>query len=500
MDGAVRAKPAVGDLHLPGYDILEPIGKGGMGQVHKARQRTLDRIVAVKVIRAELLDNPDVVRRFQREARAAARLAHPNIVTIFDAAEADGIHFLVMEYVDGDNLGALVSSVGPLPVRQVCDWVRQAALGLQHLHERGLVHRDIKPHNLLVSSDRKIVKILDLGLARLETDPRRRTRLTQLGMVLGTPAYLAPEQGLDPIRADVRSDIYSLGCTMYHLLTGQTPFQAASVEEFARQHQSAEPEAIAKLRPEAPADLAALVTRMLAKRPTDRYQCATAVAVALAAFCQAPAAKTVIQMQPAVTPQASAVETVSYHAGPASKTNPSRRRPAPTGRSRALGIVFLVFGILTLVLLAVLGQRIWSSSSKKKPGPETPLAKNHNESEFPARHAAEGPKNAPPNDDKADKAKQGQNIPMKEPEEPKNPFVKEPKINRAGNVFAAICQDGVNPMINMTGHIVDGKAVPNQIIFHARGNPPIIARSLDEIPAEYGDLMKYLLHKIEEAR
>jgi serine/threonine protein kinase len=284
--GAAPPTGLTGAPTIPGYDILDAIGKGGMGQVYKARQRNLDRTVAIKIIRSELLEDQNAVRRFQREAKAVAKLAHPNIVAIFDAAEADGVHYLVMEYLEGEDLGSLVRELGMQPVAQVCDWIRQAALGLAHLHERGLVHRDVKPHNLLASPDRKVVKILDLGLARVEADPLQVTRGTPAGQVLlGTPAYLAPEQSLNPVDADARSDIYSLGCTMYHLLTGRTPFRGSSAAECAEQHRTTEAKPIESLRPKLPAGLPELVRKMMAKRPEDRFQSADQVAAALAAFC-----------------------------------------------------------------------------------------------------------------------------------------------------------------------------------------------------------------------
>jgi serine/threonine-protein kinase len=288
--GAGPAAPA--DLPvIPGYEILGRVGAGGMGQVYKARHVRLDRVVALKVIQPERLGSPDAVRRFYREARAAARLVHPNLVTVYDVDEAGGVHFLAMEYVDGVDLGRQVRERGPLPVARACEYARQAADGLQHVHERGLVHRDIKPANLLLSPDGRQVKILDLGLARLDAAApvgEGTSELTQSGTLMGTPAFLAPEQARDARRADIRSDLYSLGCTLYYLLTGRQPFPGQSLAEVIVQHQLDEPESVTKLRPDVPAGVAAVLRRLMAKRPEDRYQTPAEAAVALAPFCPAP--------------------------------------------------------------------------------------------------------------------------------------------------------------------------------------------------------------------
>jgi serine/threonine protein kinase len=273
-------------LRFPGFEILELIGKGGMGHIYKARQLHLDRVVALKVIRPELLDNDEIVSRFKREAKSAARLAHPNVVGIYDAGESVGRHFLVMEYIEGDNLATLVLALGALPAGRVCEWGRQAALGLAHIHERNLVHRDIKPENLLVNNDRTLVKILDLGLARLDCSLQRLTRLTQLGVLLGTPAYLSPEQALNPSHVDGRSDIYSLGCTLYHLLTGRLPFGGDGDLAVTARHLGTDPLRVDAVRRDLPRGLAEVIHRMIAKLPASRYQTAAEVAAALAPFAK----------------------------------------------------------------------------------------------------------------------------------------------------------------------------------------------------------------------
>ncbi len=274
---------------LAGYEILGPLGEGGMGRVFKARHGRLNRVVALKVIRPEQLAKPDTVRRFQREARAAARLAHPNIVQIYDAAETEGTHFLVMEYVPGRDLADLIRRRGPLPVPLAGHYVRQVSLALQHAHERGLVHRDIKPANLLLSTDGTQVKVLDMGVARFlqpdETDFPAGD-LTRTGAVMGTPAYLAPEQARDARRVDIRGDIYSLGCTLYQLLSGQLPFRGESLAEVVLGHQLMEPPPLDRVRSDVPPQVQAVLRKMMAKRPEDRYQTPQDVAEALAAFAE----------------------------------------------------------------------------------------------------------------------------------------------------------------------------------------------------------------------
>jgi hypothetical protein len=258
-----------------------------MGQVFKAHDRRVARTVALKFIHEKRLTNRDAVRRFQREAKAAARLAHPNIVTLFEAGVVGGVHFLAMEYIEGTDLGYLVSQSGPLPVPQACEYVRQAALGLQHAHERGLIHRDIKPSNLLLATQGGGVKILDMGLALMRGGnepypPESFSGLTQEGVVMGTADFISPEQALDAHAVDIRADIYSLGCTFYYLLSGRVPFPGGTLMQKMLKHQQSEPTPIEALRAELPPELCAVLRTMMAKRPEDRYQQPAKVVAALA--------------------------------------------------------------------------------------------------------------------------------------------------------------------------------------------------------------------------
>jgi WD40 repeat protein/serine/threonine protein kinase len=285
------------------YRLLERLGAGGMGTVFKARQKGLERIVALKVMSDALLGDDQAVARFHREIRSAAALVHPNIVATFDADSLGGKHFLVMEYVHGENLQALAKRRGKLPMAEGCEYIRQAALGLAHAHERGMIHRDIKPANLLLAfpplskggpgevalptpdaSAGPIVKILDFGLARLANEAHGDTALTQTGQIMGTPDYIAPEQARDTKAADIRSDIYSLGCTLFRLLAGEVPFKGTSAMEKLMARALEEAPRIRSVRPDLPVELDECVARMMARDPAARIQTPLDVAAAMAHF------------------------------------------------------------------------------------------------------------------------------------------------------------------------------------------------------------------------
>jgi tRNA A-37 threonylcarbamoyl transferase component Bud32 len=270
---------------VPGYTVLRELGRGGMGVVYEAIHAVMGRRVAVKLLHPELLRHSAAVARFHREVRAAARLAHRNLVTAFDAGQAGERHFLAMELVQGQSLADLLRRDGPLSVAEACRIVREAALGLAHAHQSGLIHRDIKPHNLMRTAD-GTVKVLDFGLAALTGDCPSGGCATAPNAVMGTPDYMAPEQAEDARRADARSDVYSLGCTLFHLLTGQTPFGAKSVLLKLLAHRGEAPPSACRLRPEVPAALDAVLRRALAKRPAERFGSAGELALALALFTE----------------------------------------------------------------------------------------------------------------------------------------------------------------------------------------------------------------------
>jgi serine/threonine protein kinase len=284
------------------YILLERLGEGGAGRVYKARHQKMDRVAAVKVIRSELLVDHEMVRRFYREVEAVSQLQHSNVVHAYDAGpiQESGVggqgseslvrgHFLAMEFLEGIDLSRLVKQSGALPVNEAREYTCQAAVGLQYIHEHGMVHRDIKPSNLMLSRERKrpegpvahasgsegTVKILDLGLARLQwrASGEATTSITSSKTVMmGTVDYMAPEQAIDSHAVDIRADIYSLGCTLFYLLTGQPPFPGGTEAQKLWGHQTKQPPDVRELRPEVPEDLVVILSKMLAKEPGQRFQ------------------------------------------------------------------------------------------------------------------------------------------------------------------------------------------------------------------------------------
>ncbi len=283
------------DLAIGSYTLLDRLGRGGMGEVFKARQQRLGRVVALKLIRPEHLHHPGVVERFEREAKAAARLKHPNVVTIYDADHEYNSFFIAMEYVEGATLSKLVKQRGRLPIWEACDYARQAALGLQHAHEHGLVHRDIKPSNLIVTrigaagDGPGLLKILDFGLSRVTSELADQESLTPTDQWLGTPDFTAPEQARNSKAVDIRADIFSLGCTLYYLLTGHAAFGGTTRMEklLARLEKDRTP--VRDYLPQAPRELEEVLARMLARAPEERYQTPAELAGALEPFCRADA-------------------------------------------------------------------------------------------------------------------------------------------------------------------------------------------------------------------
>jgi serine/threonine protein kinase len=275
---------AVLPLQIGQYRLVEKLGQGSMGAVYKAFHTKLKRTVAVKLLPEYRQRSPQAVIRFHREMEAVGRVDHPNIVRAHDAGEADGQFFLVMEFVEGVTLSSLMHSVGRLDVANACDIVRQAAVGLQHAHEHGLVHRDVKPSNLMLTTT-GVVKVLDLGLARLQVEVCSDGDATGSGQIMGTADYMAPEQGSNPRDADARADVYALGCTLYFFLAGRPPFGDQRHSTFLEKviaHANEDVVPIDRIRPDVPTQLVALLNRMLAKSPADRCSTAAEVAESLA--------------------------------------------------------------------------------------------------------------------------------------------------------------------------------------------------------------------------
>lgn len=272
---------------LSDYEIVEELGSGGMGFVYKAKQKRLHRDVALKVIRPELRTRSDVLNRFLKEAMAHAQLKHPNIVVIHDYVEENGVQFFVMEYVEGIDLHKWVAASGRLTGQMACNYVRQVAEGLQHLHVHGLVHRDIKPSNLMhvlanqtggntpadTMLNQSVIKILDLGLARLSlTSADQQASSDGNEGPVGTPDFMAPEQAVNAAKADIRSDLYSLGCTMYYLLTAEVPFPGGSKDQKMCQQRLAEPPPVTQFRQDLLPEVVSMLRKLMAKDPGDRYQ------------------------------------------------------------------------------------------------------------------------------------------------------------------------------------------------------------------------------------
>ncbi len=316
------------------YRVVKLLGAGGMGAVFQAEHKLMKRPVALKIISRHLTQKPGVVDRFRREVEAAARLSHPNIVTAHDAEEAGQTHFLVMEFVEGEDLNKVVSARGPLSVSDACDYIRQAALGLQHASEHNMVHRDIKPSNLMLTPGGQI-KILDFGLARFLSEIESPTPVTEIGSAIGTPDYVAPEQCRDAHSAGISADIYSLGCSLYFLLTGQPPFPGGTAIQKVMSHIESRPKSVAEVRSDVPEELVQIVDRLMAKKPSDRCQTPAEVALALQPFCRSvpgpidPAARQSVFPTPAL---------------PIARTPSSRRWLRMTAAAVLIGAIGIAFG------------------------------------------------------------------------------------------------------------------------------------------------------------
>jgi serine/threonine protein kinase len=326
----------------PRYRVLGPLGSGGMGMVFKAEHVLMERIVALKVLHRGLLAHPAAVERFFREVKALARLSHPNIVTAYDAEQTGEVLFLVMEYAEGESLDRILCRCGTLPVALSQDWIRQTALGLQFAFEKGLVHRDLKPANLLLAPQGQ-VKILDFGLARLRGETAGDAGQTPDGAVVGTLDYVAPEQARDPKTADIRADLYSLGCTWYEMLTGRSPFRGGTALQQLLAHQDQIPRPVAHYRADVPAGVNAILERLLAKDPARRFQTPTELLTAL--------------------------DEADSFASPV----PSSRRIPRQWIGALLGILCLLFGFLLIGGVGWYGYQAWRASASR--GEQTALPK-----------------------------------------------------------------------------------------------------------------------------
>lgn len=269
------------EIYFGDYIVIDKLGQGGMGTVLLAKHRRMDRKVAIKVLPVTALESKDAVARFYQEVKVAARLTHPSVVHAYDAGEHRGFHYLVMEYVEGHDLSQVLSQLGIIPAPLALDYISQVAGGLEYAHRKGVIHRDIKPSNLLLDYEGQ-VKILDMGLARIAdtVDQQLSAQLTTTGQMMGTVEYMSPEQAEDTRSADERSDIYSLGCTMYRLMTGQSPFSRETIVKTILAHRSA---AIPRINTDCDNEAAInqLFQKMVAKKPEERFQTVTSLLEAI---------------------------------------------------------------------------------------------------------------------------------------------------------------------------------------------------------------------------
>jgi serine/threonine protein kinase len=332
----------------PQYEVLRELGRGGMGVVYLAKNKLMDRLEVLKVVNKQLLGDAGAAERFLREIRSAAQLNHPNIVTAYSALQAGDVLLFSMEYIEGRDLAQVVKARGPLPAAHSGSYVLQAARGLQHAFEKGMVHRDIKPQNLILDGKKNIVKILDFGLAKATrtTAGIPGEGLTGMNMMMGTPDYMAPEQARDAANVDIRADVYSLGCTLYCLLAGRAPFVGGSLATKIAAHQLSEPEPVESLRTDLPPGLAGIVRKMMAKDPAQRYQKPEEVVQALTVCFKGkgkkPTAKAlpvnVRTAMPVGIPKAGPKEEAqvihweTIVATPAARLQTMRQYPSPLGR------------------------------------------------------------------------------------------------------------------------------------------------------------------------
>lgn len=329
---------------LGDYEILDQVG-GNMGLVYKARHRRLGKVVALKLLPGDWTKDAERVARFQREIQVMGRLDHPNLVRAMDARNIDGIQLVAMEWVDGTDLHQIMKTRSRIPISDACEMARQAALGLQHAHEHGLIHRDIKPSNLMLARP-GVLKIIDLGLA-LSQDESTHS-LTQTGVLMGTMSFCAPEQIRNPSKVDIRADVYSLGCTLYKLLSGKPPYGSKqSVSEIVHAHLEEPFPLLCQARPDAPAELEAILLRMTQKDPGSRYATPKEVADALAPFSRGADLSSFIAAQdPEVASNGKAENPSPREASVTKSSNPSAsrfRRWMPAMAALILALIFFAF-------------------------------------------------------------------------------------------------------------------------------------------------------------
>ncbi len=394
-DDALAVPPEL--AALADYTDLRPLGQGGMGLVFAGTHALMGRPVVLKLLAPAVAGDDAAAERFQREVRAAATLDHPNVVKAYAAHRAGGRLVLVMEFVPGDDLAKVVQDRGALTPTHACYYAYQAALGLQHAHERGMVHRDIKPGNLLLArvNGRSVVKVADFGLAKAAREEEdRRLGLTRTGQLMGSPHYFAPEQALDAHAADIRSDVYSLGCTLYHLLAGRPPFDGPSLIALVDAHRAGGARPLNEVRPDVTAELAAVVGKMMARWPAQRFPTPAAAATALKPFFKpgdgsteatpvrplpatagppTPRAEPVARhWQPPTVFRGTAVPTDTAHLNPEDFTPVAKPKPPKTRRPKkpAVPVFGLVVAGSAAAAVAVLVGLVAVAVQRPAPAPE----------------------------------------------------------------------------------------------------------------------------------
>ncbi len=345
------------------YEVQELIGQGGMALVYRARDRVLDRPVAVKILRPEYTTDANLVARFQREARAAANLVYPNIVAVYDVGQDGTNYYIVMEYVAGPTLKDIIRQRAPLSVEQALKTAEQVCMALEYAHRHGVIHRDIKPQNILLNEDEEVVKVTDFGIAKSILDPET----TADRLALGTVKYISPEQARG-VEVVPQSDLYSLGVVLYEMLTGQQPFDGETPVSIARQHADARPRSPRQLNPYIPPPVETIILRALAKDPRERFASAREMRLSLERYRLAGAEVTGPLPQPLPIPPEAARPTAvqrpdTFHPEvPAHPSYPTPRRPAAAPQQRGLGVIGAILLILIaagLVGLFVLGSQAW---------------------------------------------------------------------------------------------------------------------------------------------
>lgn len=353
-DPLTMAVPATTLRRLGPYEFLSQLGEGGMGTVYRARHTKLDKIVAVKVLSQQSRHDPSALARFTREMKAVGKLDHPNIVRALDAGDIEGVSYIAMEFIEGADLKRLVEERGPLSVANACKAIRQAAQALSAAHRAGLIHRDIKPANLLLTKAGQ-VKLLDLGLALLAEDAEAHTQLTRHGDTFGTPDYMAPEQWENSHTADARTDLYAIGCTLYFLLTGRSPYSGEAyrtVVQKMKAHLHDPIPDVRTLRAEVPEAVATLCRQLMAKNPEARPQTADDLRTALKAYESDPAgAESIVAQSQPIKLTASLPRLPKSRNNDSGNKSPKATRHAGSGNQRIWGIAG---GIGGLVVMAVL--------------------------------------------------------------------------------------------------------------------------------------------------